>query len=300
MTKKIKTIAFALSICMLSACTGENNSVESRKERGEEISEFKSGRALCNQGPEKGWIIIDESGEQVSALGNLLEEPGQGYMLFAIADPDNSAKSTYTIVDGDYNATETSIGHFLSEVNGKGNAWVPRDDDKPGFMMVDIKTATPKTDRYSDRECSIEYIDDSGLTVLSRNKSAFDGGSYGGASYYEYELISPDGDVLIPFGQLGFIGTPQNGRILFSTNGHFLYQSEYEYDHNSYLKDKAKTTSFKDAKVGYLDYNGQVVIPDTYDLGRNFEEDGTATVGIGDFYTRKTFRIDTEGNRIAQ
>lgn len=286
-----------LSIGMLFAC--KNNDINSRQKRGEEISEFKDGRALCNLGVNKGWVVINESGEPVSiVLDNLVEEIGRGYMLFCNEDNDNKS-NCYYIVDENYNVTETAIGHFLSKVNENGNAWVPRNDDKPGFMMVDVVTANPKTDKYGS-DCEFDYVDESGLTVLSREKSAFQGGSYNGPAYYEYELVAPDGKVVIPFGQLGFIGNPQNGRILFSTNGHLQYQTEYEYNRDSYLRDRNKKIhNFKDAKIGYIDYDGNVVVPEIYDTGTDFKDDGTADVGIGDsFVSRKTFTIGMDGNVI--
>ena len=154
---------------------------------------------------------------------------------------------------------------------------------------------------------------------------------YGGYyEYYKYGFINPKGEVVIPieydyvgdFGGWFYGQNSEDGKFapvykgqnwierddgemrgyyeeakcgFINTEGEVVVPLEYdwcEYFYNGYAK------VYKDEKKGFVDTKGNVVVPIIYDEIHNFDENGIAAVAIGSWNNYKWGYVNTKGEVI--
>jgi len=182
-----------------------------------------------------------------------------------------------------YQAIINTNGEFVS--NFEKHECVYCDNDiirikkHDGFSFYNIKTGKQigklyvKANKFKNGLCAVKienkwgFINTEGRLVVSP--------SYDEVGDYAEGLIKVGKD-----GKIGFIDSTGETRIPFDMD--FVDLTDFSYGFNSFSNGLCSYTEYKNNgyKKGYIDYDGQVVIPAKYDKCYQFEKEGIAMVCI--------------------
>lgn len=266
-------VAGVSMFALMSAC---GTSVEQRLEDGDLIGDFVNGYAKCYH--EGKSFYIDENGKQVSRAYDRIEEFQNGYS-FAYMLGGN-----YVVIDTLMNETQTNITELLDSVRPNGTVWV-----KGGGLkgLYDLR----KFEYIYWTDCYLKDVNKEGYALLLKENGDTPDGTR--KTYLPF-VVGPDGKEVIPLGKYQFIGLLRNGRAAFSQD--VTWQRPYANPEG--IKLVSNLSGFNDPKTtyGYIDYDGNVVIPSQFPSGPTFNEQGLAV--MEDILGRVMYKVDLNGSII--
>lgn len=205
-----------------------------------------------------------------------------------------------SVVNGDYvqnivnrkgeilkaNISNLSDIHFIPG----GRVWV---FDRDGAGLKDLTTGT---DIYN---CGyrLTSVSPAGTAVFENECSRKpEGSDY--ARLVEFQVVDRDGNIVVPFGEIGYIGDISGGMAPASNQ----VQGGYEGDSGKLRRYSRNRSVGYVPRYGYIDEAGKWVIPEQYTSASEFDENGYAvvstTVSRGSF-NENTFYIDRSGRKLS-
>lgn len=210
---------------------------------------------------------------------------------YAVGSSDYGVDSLYVITPDMKVAGYGGITTYKAEpgVNSKGNLWVEKGDNWVLMSLADGKELCEPIEGFE-----IEQTLDNGNLVLIKRRP-----NTGLDKVYDYAIYAEDGTALAPFGKYTFVGDFAEGLARYSTNGYISHDMNNENEKSRWLGNQYGGSRDYNATQGYIDENGDIVIPEKYHYAGDFK-DGKAYVSTqtysGGAFGPKGFYIDREGN----
>lgn len=255
------------------------------------VYDFENGVAIANLKPtdQKGGttLLINEKYKPVSRPFYHLFSLKNGYWYGV-----NSSWDTITLINPQLQEylqlTDMSLE---GNCNQNKSIWA-RDKDK-NLMLISILDGSVLSNKYENTQ--IEQNLPGGTVVL---RHYLHGGIH---KLWDYAIVDSTGHELAPLGKYKFVGDFHNGLARFSTSGYGKPKPLHEDEKDYAVTDKWGSGARLDPTLlqGYINENGEVVIPEKYMHAEDFKDDGTARVG--NYKYKKltdSHRIDRNGNKV--
>lgn len=265
---------------------------EKRLKQCGSVGEFKDGYALCEQ--DGKYFFIDRDGKRKSDKYDQADEFANGYAL--VQRINRNGGYQIVLLDTDCKELHYAIRNTYGDVNEWGKLWVNVTGGMYGWAILEVKTGS-LTPLLGYPDC----LTGDGYAVVSRRS----GRAAGSQTYYEYAIYDGQGNEVVPFGTYTFIGNISHGLAQYSTSGYFLFSGDHAFGSGHYDDDKASCRELATEhnspspriRLGYLDCQGNIVVPEQFHTATMFNKAGYARVGIGHYdHNRRMYVIDTEGN----
>ncbi|MDE6269020.1 MAG: WG repeat-containing protein [Muribaculaceae bacterium] len=281
---KIKNL-FLAGVLVLTACGSSKISNDDILNRSEPVDGVAILETMDND-----IYFVDENNVPVcpQSFRKLGEFNEEGY---AVATSVENGNSLQNIVNrkGEIltaNISNMSDFHFIPG----GRVWV---SDGSGASLKDLTTGT---DLYN---CGyvLTSVSPKGTAVFENECSRHpEGDDY--ARLVEFQVVDRDGNIVVPFGEIGYIGDISGGMAPASNQ----VQGGYKGDSGKLSRfSRDRAVGFV-PRYGYIDEAGKWVIPEQYTSAGKFDKNGFAvvstTVSRGAF-NDNTIYIDRSGRKLS-
>lgn len=268
----------AAMLLILSSCSGP------RKINPDECMFFEDyndeGYAIV-ESPEGYAVAINRDNEIVTPDYSSIYYVGQGYHT-ATKDSESF------LLDRNFQAIDTAMIYY-SEVNDDGVIWA---GDRPDHVRAtDVRTGRTL---FEENNAEFMEMNTAGLVVLRRCGEHYIFPDYHTTRkpVYDYMLVKSDGTIKAPWGRYKYVDYYSNGRAKF-TNSAILFKVK---DGIFAADEFEEVDRYTRHRFGYLDEEGDIVIPERYEMCDGFDSDGHARADevFGD--SRPNIVIDLYGN----
>lgn len=255
------------------------------------LSEYDNGVALARTN-DNCWYFINENLMPVTEEMHIMEidENFKDGLTTAKIKRHNEELPQFVVFDRQGNIALSSSSSFKSEILPGGRIWVASDDiievfdwanpgtaKKPaGIRLVDIPNGRILFEEYS---IEVKSCSKSGTSVLSRTFYDIHPKWNNLCYYVEFMLVGNDGNIIAPWGEIGYIGNFANGLapVAFGEAGRRM-QSDRVF---------AGESAFDVSKLGFIDETGKLVIKPRFEEVTDFNDEGYARV----MFNRKAIRL---------
>lgn len=306
MSQFLKNLARSMAIMIqLAVFCGCGKSASDYKS----VGEFTNGYAIAAYDGPNGlqrYTIINDKYESLIEGMRSIERYSDKYWIAENGDGD------FVSINTQLQVNPIPYPQILEYDRVSPNAvWAVKEDK--ALVLVDLSSSNELSKSYPD--CKIEQVLDNGTVVLNHTR-----GKTPGILANNYAMVSSDGTELVPLDKFSFIGDFHNGLATFSTTGYGIPLSKANTKHSqeNVVNGNGQAKWFELGNQygrfgnrnsdpytqGYINQDGEVVIPQQYVYAQPFDELGYAIVGgssipSGHFYDREYSKIDKLGNIIA-
>lgn len=244
---------------------------------------------------EKGYAMVADFEGNYVAINSHNEIVSPTYQSIAFAGEDwyvAADEHGNYLLDGSFQAVDTAMCYY-SDVNKSGIIWA---GDRDGH----VRATDARTGRTLLEEDNVEFMDmnPSGLAVLRRC------GAHKISTYrhfhpkdvYDYMLVRADGSIKAPWGRYKYVEPFSNGRAKFTNEATFYKVKEGLFPADEF----EPVVRYGRQRYGYLDENGDVAIPERYELCDAFDENGHARADVTQGDSKPNIIIDIYGNVVRE
>lgn len=264
---KLNYLIFCALCPLLVACLPSNIPAS----QIESISEFENGVAIVTTTNGKYCFVDSEfmpvgEGIRFDELSEFID----GYALAKSSDTKYYKDATSTtrsvhIVSRKGDVVETFDQRENPVIVPGGNAWVSYNN---GVALKNLSTG-----RILLEERAWLHTDSpSGTVVLARRRNDKSPDGYEYAYLVEFMMVDKNGNILLPWGRIGYIGEFSNGFAVASNSTQGGIR-----DFSDGVERYSRSRIYS-PKYGYIDESGEWVIPEKFYGAENFNEEGYAKV----------------------
>lgn len=248
-----------------------NKTLEEWKSECDSVGDFHDGYALCEKNDK--WFFIDEKYKKRSGEYDKAQEFSNGY---AIVRSNHDGQSNIIFLNAACEEIHYPVFDTFGSVNSQGNVWVTINGRDERLMNVETGSFRLNLDGGE----SLQQVMSNGNAVVRRNPE-YEKNQYNRSrAWLQFAIYNANGEILVPYGKYSYIGIFHNGMAQYSTTG-FITPSDIRngMEHiNEVLCGTPDNKIRKYGRLGFIDENGNIAIPERYRSAMNFTSAGYAKV----------------------
>lgn len=279
---KCQFAAAALGLLLFCSCGKSGRIDPARLDFDPEFDESGYAIAYIEGNP----VVIDRNYVAKTPLCSSLTYSG----TYIMARPADGSRTR--LYDSKFTPVDSAVEYF-SEVSDKGVIWLQDADSS-----IVARKLPECRDVFREPDAEVMQVTDAGTVLLRRcgahevNIQVLDVSR----PAYDYMIADADGVIKAPWGRYRYIEEFSNGLAKF-TNGAYYCRMRTGLFANDEFSDRWGRA---DRKYGYINENGQVAIPERYEMCDAFDEDGHARADVEFGDGQPNIIIDSEGNIVGR
>lgn len=279
---KCQLAAAALGLLLFCSCGKSGRIDPDRLDFDPEFDESGYAIAYIEGNP----VVIDRNYVAKTPVCSFLQYSGK----YIMAKPADGSRTR--LYDSKFTAVDSAVEYF-SEVSDKGIIWLQDADSS-----IVARKLPECRDVFREPDAEVMQVTDAGTVLLRRcgaHEVQVENHGFMRPAY-DYMIADADGVIKAPWGRYRYIDNFSYGLARF-TNGAYYCRMRTGHFANDDFSDMSSYTTHK---YGYIDENGQVAIPERYEMCDAFDEDGHARADVVFGDGQPNIIIDSEGNIVGR